>query len=73
MTLNSPDMYYELDLTRPDDNEVGAKLFRAAVDLRGRCANNLLIDGACLPPLIDAGSVSPSTLSLIKPRQNPCH
>lgn len=48
MTLNSPDMAYELDLSRPDDNEVGAKLFRAAVDLRGRCVNNLLIAGASL-------------------------
>lgn len=45
MSLDSPDAAYELDLRRPDDVEVGARLFRAAVDHRGRCINNLLIDG----------------------------
>lgn len=44
-SLQSPDASYELDLARPDDNEVGVKLFRLAVDIRGRCVNNLLVDG----------------------------
>jgi hypothetical protein len=48
MALESPDASYELDLRRPDDVEVGARLFRAAVDHRGRCINNLLIDGVDL-------------------------
>lgn len=45
-SLQSPDASYVLDLARPDDNDVGAKLFRLAVDIRGRCVNNLLVDGA---------------------------
>lgn len=48
VNLAQPDGAYELDLSRPDDNDAGARLFRAAVDIRGRCVNNLLIDGA--PP-----------------------
>ena len=50
VSLHSPDGSYELDLTRPDDNDIGAKLFRAAVDVRGRVVNNLLVDGALLAP-----------------------
>ena len=49
VSLAQPDGAYELDLSRPDDNEAGARLFRAAVDVRGRCVNNLLIDGVLLP------------------------
>ena len=42
---HSPDLAYVLDLSRPDDNEVGTRLFRAGVDIRGRNVNNLLIAG----------------------------
>ena len=46
MSLHSPDASYVLDLRRPDDADVGAKLFRAGADIRGRCVNNLLVNGA---------------------------
>jgi hypothetical protein len=55
VVLASPDGAYELDLRRPDDNSVGVRLFRTAVELRGRSINNLLVAGAsigadvCLP------------------------
>jgi hypothetical protein len=48
VVLASPDGAYELDLRRPDDNRVGVRLFRAAVDLRGRSINNLLVAGASI-------------------------
>jgi hypothetical protein len=41
----SPDGVYQLDLRRPDDRELAARLFRMAVDLRGRTLNNLLVAG----------------------------
>jgi hypothetical protein len=46
MSLHSPDASYVLDLRRPDDADVGARLFRCGADIRGRCVNNLLVNGA---------------------------
>ena len=45
MSLHSPDAAYVLDLRRPDDADVAAKLFRMGADVRGRCVNNLFVNG----------------------------
>lgn len=48
MSLHSPDAAYVLNLKKADDNYVGHTLFRAGADIRGRCVNNLMVDGARL-------------------------
>ena len=58
MSLHSPDAAYVLDLRRPDDNDVGNKLFRAGADIRGRCVNTLLVDGALSTSCILSGAKS---------------